>query len=50
MGPGTGFVHGDICDANLVNQHVPGCYGLVNFAAETHVDQSILDAGSFVLM
>ncbi|MDI6785000.1 MAG: GDP-mannose 4,6-dehydratase, partial [bacterium] len=32
----------------LVNELVPGCYGIVNFAAETHVDRSIIDAGSFV--
>lgn len=42
------FVKGDICDPELVKGLVPGCYGIVNFAAETHVDRSILDAGNFV--
>ena len=38
------FVHGDICDAALVNSLVaeekPDV--IVNFAAESHVDRSIL--------
>lgn len=42
------FVQGDICDVKLVNKLVPNFYGIVNFAAETHVDRSIIDAGSFV--
>ncbi|MFB3896705.1 MAG: dTDP-glucose 4,6-dehydratase [bacterium] len=42
------FTQGDICDVNLVNKLVSGCYGITNFAAETHVDRSIIDAGSFV--
>ncbi|MCX7919877.1 MAG: dTDP-glucose 4,6-dehydratase [bacterium] len=42
------FVYGDICDSQLVNQLTAGCYGIVNFAAETHVDRSIINAGSFV--
>jgi dTDP-glucose 4,6-dehydratase len=44
------FVQGDICDAEHVEQVV--CEheidALVNFAAETHVDRSILAAGSFI--
>jgi dTDP-glucose 4,6-dehydratase len=42
------FVRGDICDAKLVNRLVNGCDAILNFAAETHVDRSILGPGSFV--
>jgi len=42
--PGYRFVHGDICDAALVNRLIaeekPDV--IVNFAAESHVDRSIL--------
>ena len=38
------FVHGDICDANLVSDLVAEAKPdvIVNFAAESHVDRSIL--------
>jgi len=43
------FAHGDICDAsfvsNLLQQHQPD--GIVHFAAESHVDRSILSPGDF---
>ena len=45
------FVQGDICDAQHVEE-VMGEHGVdtvVNFAAETHVDRSLLDAGAFVM-
>ncbi len=42
------FQQGDICDATAVEALVPGVDAVVNFAAETHVDRSILDAGDFV--
>ncbi len=42
------FVQGDICDAPLVNKLVKGVDIIVNFAAETHVDRSILSSDSFV--
>jgi dTDP-glucose 4,6-dehydratase len=43
------FVKGDICDAGLVERLISrGVDVVVNFAAETHVDRSIGDAGSFV--
>lgn len=43
------FVQGDICDAAAVEQAIgDGVDAVVNFAAETHVDRSILDAGAFV--
>ena len=44
------FVHGDICDRALVDQllktHRPRA--IVNFAAESHVDRSILGPGAFL--
>ncbi|MBI4175725.1 MAG: dTDP-glucose 4,6-dehydratase [Candidatus Aenigmarchaeota archaeon] len=42
------FVKGDICDKSLVEKWMKGCDAVLNFAAETHVDRSIIDAGSFV--
>lgn len=42
------FLQGDICDPAAVGRAMDGCDAAVNFAAETHVDRSILDAGSFV--
>jgi dTDP-glucose 4,6-dehydratase len=42
------FVHGDICDAGLLDSVLPGHDAVVNFAAETHVDRSITGATSFV--
>jgi dTDP-glucose 4,6-dehydratase len=43
------FIHGDIRDSKLVRQVFSRIQGVVHFAAETHVDRSILDAGEFVL-
>jgi dTDP-glucose 4,6-dehydratase len=45
---GFRFVRGDIGDARLVDELLPGVDVVYNFAAETHVDRSILEAGSFV--
>jgi dTDP-glucose 4,6-dehydratase len=42
------FVKGDICDAALVREVMAGCDAVVNFAAESHVDRSIQDAGDFI--
>ncbi len=43
------FVHGNICDADAVEAAVAsGVDAIVNFAAETHVDRSILDPGAFL--
>ena len=42
------FVHGDIADSELVSRLIAQVDAVVNFAAETHVDRSILDAGDFV--
>ncbi|MBI2573112.1 dTDP-glucose 4,6-dehydratase [Candidatus Woesearchaeota archaeon] len=42
------FVHGDICDTHLVNRLCQQVDWVVNFAAETHVDRSIISSDSFV--
>jgi len=44
------FVHGDICDAALVGRIVreQQIEAVVNCAAETHVDRSIIEPGGFV--
>ncbi len=43
------FVHGDICDAPAVAAlFAAPVWGLINFAAETHVDRSIHGAAAFV--
>jgi dTDP-glucose 4,6-dehydratase len=43
------FVHGDICDARALADAIPAdTAALVNFAAETHVDRSILDPEAFL--
>lgn len=43
------FVEGDICDPETVRPLVAEAEIIVNFAAETHVDRSIQDAGDFIL-
>ena len=43
------FIHGDIRDRGQVRNIFKRVRGVVHFAAETHVDRSILDAGEFVL-
>jgi len=42
------FIKGDICDRKVVSRAMRGCDIVLNFAAETHVDRSIIDAGVFV--
>ena len=42
------FVLGDICDAGLVADVLPGHDAVVHFAAESHVDRSITGASAFV--
>jgi dTDP-glucose 4,6-dehydratase len=42
------FVRGDICDPEAVQDAMAGCAYAVNFAAETHVDRSLLGAGHFI--
>ncbi|REF35084.1 dTDP-glucose 4,6-dehydratase [Thermasporomyces composti] len=47
--PGFSFVHGDIADAALVDEVLPGHDAVVHFAAESHVDRSIKGAADFVM-
>ena len=47
-GPRLTFVHGDIGDADLVRDLLPGHDAVVHFAAESHVDRSIRGSRSFV--
>jgi len=42
------FVHGNITDEALLSTLVPGHDAIVHFAAESHVDRSVTDAGIFV--
>ena len=42
------FVHGDILDVRLTDELVAAADAVVHFAAETHVDRSILHAADFV--
>jgi dTDP-glucose 4,6-dehydratase len=46
--PRHSFVRGDIADADLVKPLVTRSNIVVHFAAETHVDRSILGAGDFI--
>jgi dTDP-glucose 4,6-dehydratase len=47
--PGFRFVQGDICDAELVGELMGGVDIVVHFAAESHVDRSILGASDFAV-
>lgn len=42
------FVKGDICDSELVDKLAKEVDIIVHFAAESHVDRSILDSAAFV--
>ncbi len=46
--PNYRFIKGDIADAKVVNEIVPGVDYIVNFAAESHVDRSIEDPSVFI--
>src|SRR6266498_3132560 len=45
---GYRFFHGDICDVELVDKLAGEVDAIVNFAAETHVDRSLLDPFAFI--
>jgi dTDP-glucose 4,6-dehydratase len=47
--PRLRFVRGDICDREIVTQVMAGVDLVVHFAAESHVDRSILGAADFVM-
>lgn len=42
------FIKGDICNYKLVRGAVKGVEVIINFAAETHVDRSIVNADNFI--
>jgi dTDP-glucose 4,6-dehydratase len=42
------FIQGDICNCQLVNKAVKEVDAIINIAAETHVDRSILDPAPFI--
>ncbi len=46
--PNYTFIEGSIADSQLVDQIMPGINIVVHFAAETHVDRSILEPTSFI--
>lgn len=47
--PNYSFIHGDICDSQAVNLAMEGIDNVVHFAAESHVDRSIMEPASFVV-
>ena len=46
--PDYTFIHGDICDPEVVNRSLEKADHVVHFAAESHVDRSIDDASVFI--
>ncbi|MBI5122297.1 dTDP-glucose 4,6-dehydratase [Candidatus Roizmanbacteria bacterium] len=46
--PNYSFIHGDICDPEVVAKAMQGVDTVVHFAAETHVDRSITGPAVFV--
>ena len=46
--PNYKFILGDITNVDIVKSLVKDCDAVVHFAAESHVDRSIMDAGEFV--
>jgi dTDP-glucose 4,6-dehydratase len=46
--PRYSFIRGDICDPAAVAEAMTGCAAVVNFAAETHVDRSLLGTTHFI--
>jgi dTDP-glucose 4,6-dehydratase len=46
--PRLDFVHGDVCDRELLMEVLPGHDAVVHFAAESHVDRSVDSGAPFV--
>ncbi len=46
--PNYKFIKGDICNEEQVKTAMAGCDFVVHFAAESHVDRSIMDPDTFV--
>ena len=42
------FVQGDVCDAKVVRDVIRGVDAVVNFAAESHVDRSLMEPDAFL--
>ncbi len=47
--PHYSFKHGDICDPETVAKAMAGIDTVVHFAAESHVDRSIMEPAAFVM-
>jgi dTDP-glucose 4,6-dehydratase len=45
---GYRFIHGDICESDVVAKALNGCDAVVHFAAESHVDRSIAGDAPFI--
>jgi len=43
------FIKGDICDLNIVDKAMGGVEKVVHFAAESHVDRSIIKPSDFIV-
>jgi dTDP-glucose 4,6-dehydratase len=46
--PRYGFVQGDVCDGKIVRDACRGVDAIVNFAAESHVDRSLMEPDAFL--
>jgi len=46
--PNYKFIRGDICDKKIVQSAMEGADIVVNFAAESHVDRSIMEPAPFI--
>ncbi len=42
------FVQGDVCDAKVVRDVLRGADAVMNFAAESHVDRSLVEPDAFL--
>lgn len=47
--PNYTFIKGDICDQALVTKSLQGVDTIVHFAAESHVDRSIMEPAPFII-
>lgn len=47
--PNYKFIEGDICDSETVDSAMEGVETVIHFAAESHVDRSIIGPGPFVI-
>lgn len=47
--PNYSFIKGDICDPSIVQKAMEGIETVVHFAAESHVDRSIVEPAPFIM-